>query len=109
MVLAVLSGGAHARLHRDVFATDRPSFTRLERGEQAEERPALHGARWTPAPKALFLTYDMAEGINLQRAQALGLIDVISNVRNMIQGLGRMIGSTARTARSATTPSSSPG
>lgn len=32
----------------------------------------------------------MAEGVNLQQAQALCLIDVTSNIRNMIQGLGRI-------------------
>jgi len=41
-------------------------------------------------PRAMFLTFQMAEGINLQIAPALGIIGVTSDVKSLIQGLGRI-------------------
>lgn len=89
-VMAVLSGSAHHGLHQDLFGAAPHLFTRLDRGERAQDHFAIDGARRTDATQALFLTYEMAEGVNLQQAQALCLIDVTSNIRNMIQGLGRI-------------------
>lgn len=89
-VMAVLSGSAHHGLHQDLFGNAHPSFTRLDRGDRAQEHFAIDGIRRTDGTQALFLTYEMAEGVNLQQAQALCLIDVTSNIRNMVQGLGRI-------------------
>ena len=36
------------------------------------------------------MTFQMAEGINLQRARALGIIGVTSDIKSMLQGLGRI-------------------
>lgn len=41
-------------------------------------------------PRAMFMTFQMAEGINLQMASALGIIGVTSDVKSLIQGLGRI-------------------
>jgi len=41
-------------------------------------------------PRAMFLTFQMAEGINLQMASALGVVGVTSDVKSLIQGLGRI-------------------
>jgi superfamily II DNA or RNA helicase len=38
----------------------------------------------------VFLTYKMAEGINLQSADTLVLLGVTSNLKELIQGLGRI-------------------
>jgi len=89
-VMTVLSGGADHRLQRDLFDADHLSFTKLERGEHAQDRFAIAGKRRSSGSLALFLTYEIAAGVNLQQAQALVLIDVTSNIRNMIQGLGRI-------------------
>jgi hypothetical protein len=40
--------------------------------------------------RAMFLTFQMAEGINLQIASALGVVGVTSDVKSLIQGLGRI-------------------
>ena len=61
-VMAVLSGGAHHGLQRDLFGTADPSFTRLERGERAQDHFAIDGSRRSDRAQALFLTYEMAEG-----------------------------------------------
>jgi hypothetical protein len=38
----------------------------------------------------MFLTFQMAEGINLQVASALGIVGVTSDVKSLVQGLGRI-------------------
>lgn len=38
----------------------------------------------------MFMTFQMAEGINLQRARALGIVGVTSDIKSMLQGLGRI-------------------
>ncbi len=42
------------------------------------------------ATRAMFLTFQMAEGINLQTASALGILGVTSDIKSLIQGLGRI-------------------
>jgi len=38
----------------------------------------------------MFMTFKMAEGINLQAARALGIIEITSDVKSVLQGMGRI-------------------
>jgi hypothetical protein len=51
-------------------------FKPLTRGEAAQDELSLRGAKWREGYRAIFMTYEMAEGVNLQRAQALGMIGI---------------------------------
>jgi len=60
-------------------------------GAEAQEYFGIDGKHVdTMKPRAMFLTFQMAEGINLQLAPALGIIGVTSDVKSLIQGLGRI-------------------
>lgn len=60
-------------------------------GAAAQEYFGIDGKHVEPLkPRAMFLTFQMAEGINLQLASALGIIGVTSDVKSLIQGLGRI-------------------
>ena len=60
-------------------------------GAEAQEYFGIDGKHVDPMkPRAMFLTFQMAEGINLQVASALGIIGVTSDVKSLIQGLGRI-------------------
>ena len=64
------------------------AFETVASGAKLERlfRPGGHAA-----PRATaFLTYAMAEGINLQSADALVLLGVTSNLTHLVQGLGRI-------------------
>ena len=41
-------------------------------------------------PRAMFLHYERAEGINLQHASAVAMIGITSNTRSVVQGMGRI-------------------
>ena len=41
-------------------------------------------------PRAMFLNYERAEGINLQHASAVAMIGITSNTRSVVQGMGRI-------------------
>ncbi len=41
-------------------------------------------------PMAMFMTVKMGEGLNLQQAQALGIIGTTSDVKSLLQGMGRI-------------------
>ncbi|MGI3211851.1 phospholipase D family protein [Roseovarius tibetensis] len=63
----------------------------LRSGAEAQEYFGLNGKRSNPtAQRAMFLTFQMAEGINLQTASALGILGVTSDIKSLIQGLGRI-------------------
>lgn len=78
------------RAVKAIFGIGPDSFKRIKQGKSVESyfRP---GGRNTPAgPASVFLTYKMAEGINLQSADTLVLLGVTSNLKELIQGLGRI-------------------
>jgi len=63
----------------------------IRSGAEAQEYFGIDGKHVDAMkPRALFLTFQMAEGINLQLAPALGIIGVTSDVKSLIQGLGRI-------------------
>lgn len=57
---------------------------------RAVEREIGMGAPDPFSPAAIFLTYAMAEGINLQTADAMMFLGVSSNITHMIQGAARI-------------------
>ncbi|MGK8235795.1 phospholipase D family protein [Roseovarius sp. MS2] len=60
-------------------------------GAEAQEYLALDGKKAVDdRRRAMFMTFQMAEGINLQRARGLGIIGVTSDIKSMLQGLGRI-------------------
>ncbi|WP_281972366.1 phospholipase D family protein [Ruegeria faecimaris] len=60
-------------------------------GAEAQEYLALDGKKASDDNRrAMFMTFQMAEGINLQRARALGIVGVTSDIKSMLQGLGRI-------------------
>ncbi len=63
----------------------------LRSGAEAQEYFGNDGRKVEATKeRAMFLTFQMAEGINLQVAPALGIIGVTSDVKSLIQGLGRI-------------------
>jgi hypothetical protein len=63
----------------------------LRSGAVAQEYFGLNGKHCRPmVQRAMFLTFQMAEGINLQTASALGILGVTSDIKSLIQGLGRI-------------------
>ena len=63
----------------------------LRSGAEAQEYFGIDGKHAAPMePRAMFMTFQMAEGINLQVAAALGIVGVTSDVKSLIQGLGRI-------------------
>ena len=63
----------------------------IRSGAEAQEYFGIDGKHVdTMKLRAMFLTFQMAEGINLQLAPALGIIGVTSDVKSLIQGLGRI-------------------
>ena len=63
----------------------------IRSGAEAQEYFGIDGKHVDPLKqRAMFLTFQMAEGINLQVASALGIIGVTSDVKSLIQGLGRI-------------------
>ena len=63
----------------------------LRSGAEAQEYFGIDGRHVDPLKsRAMFMTFQMAEGINLQVASALGIVGVTSDVKSLIQGLGRI-------------------
>ena len=71
---------------KDVAA---PGYRLIRDGADIEAYFRLGGRNAPAGPASLFLTYTMAEGINLQSADTLVLLGVTSNLKDLIQGLGR--------------------
>lgn len=63
----------------------------LRSGAEAQEIFGIDGKKVDPLKqRAMFMTFQMAEGINLQQASALGIIGVTSDIKSLVQGLGRI-------------------
>lgn len=65
-----------------------PNVVRIPTGQKLEKLFRKGGT--APARATAFLSYAMAEGINLQSADALVLLGVTSNLTQLVQGLGRI-------------------
>jgi hypothetical protein len=65
-------------------------FRQIKDGDKIEAHFRPGGERAPDGDASIFLTYQMAEGINLQSADALVLLGVTSNLKELIQGLGRI-------------------
>ena len=63
------------------------AITAARNGADAQEYLSLDGKKASHnRRRAMFLTFQMAEGINLQRARALGIIGVTSDIKNPNSG-----------------------
>lgn len=70
-----------------------PGGSRIEahhKGEAAEELFGHGGRRNDGGRAVIFLTYAMAEGINLQSTDALVVLGLTPDVKHVVQGLGRI-------------------
>ena len=77
-------------LLRDIFGSDAPRFRSIRKGTDIEAFFRPGGPRAPVGPASAFMTYQMAEGINLQSAEALVAIGLTANIRELVQGLGRI-------------------
>lgn len=85
------SDGSEAkRALTDVCGVSTPSYKAIRKGADVEAYFRDGGKRSPKGPASAFMTYQMAEGINLQSADALVLLGVTSNLKDLIQGLGRI-------------------
>lgn len=74
----------------DICGDEDLKFHRIKAGHAIEDYFRPGGKHAPDGPASMFLTYQMAEGINLQSADALVLLGVTSNLKELIQGLGRI-------------------
>lgn len=78
------------RAVKAVFGAGPDGFRRIKDGKNVESYFRPGGRNAPDGPASVFLTYKMAEGINLQSADTLVLLGVTSNLKELIQGLGRI-------------------
>ena len=78
------------RAVKAIFGDGPDSFRRIKQGKSVESYFRPGGKNAPDGPASVFLTYKMAEGINLQSADTLVLLGVTSNLKELIQGLGRI-------------------
>ncbi|WP_424931223.1 DEAD/DEAH box helicase family protein [Amaricoccus macauensis] len=78
------------RAVKTIFGKGPDSFRRITQGKAVESYFRPGGKNAPPGPASIFLTYKMAEGINLQSSDTLVLLGVTSNLKELIQGLGRI-------------------
>lgn len=78
------------RAVKAIFGTAPDGFRRITHGKSVESYFRPGGKNAPDGPASVFLTYKMAEGINLQSADTLVLLGVTSNLKELIQGLGRI-------------------
>lgn len=83
-------GGEAKRALTDVCGVAKPSYKAIKKGADVEAFFRDGGSKSPKGPASAFMTYQMAEGINLQSADALVLLGVTSNLKDLIQGLGRI-------------------
>ncbi|MEP4035877.1 hypothetical protein [Pseudophaeobacter sp.] len=83
-------GGEAKRALTDVCRVSKPSYKAIKKGADVEAYFRDGGKKSPKGPASAFMTYQMAEGINLQSADALVLLGVTSNLKDLIQGLGRI-------------------
>ncbi|MDV7144735.1 hypothetical protein R3X27_18800 [Tropicimonas sp. TH_r6] len=74
----------------DLCGRDAGSFERIANGKSVEAYFRPGGPKAPKGPASVFMTYKMAEGINLQSADTLVLLGLTSNLKELIQGLGRI-------------------
>lgn len=78
------------RAVKAIFGSGPDGFQRITHGKSLESYFRPGGKNAPKGPASVFLTYKMAEGINLQSADTLVLLGVTSNLKELIQGLGRI-------------------
>ncbi len=78
------------RAVKAIFGSGPDGFRRITHGKSVESYFRPGGKNAPEGPASVFLTYKMAEGINLQSADTLVLLGVTSNLKELIQGLGRI-------------------
>ena len=78
------------RAVKAIFGGGPDGFRRIKDGKSVESYFRPGGKNAPDGPASVFLTYKMAEGINLQSADTLVLLGVTSNLKELIQGLGRI-------------------
>lgn len=74
----------------DLLGTDAVSFERIANGSSVESYFRPGGLKAPKGSASVFMTYKMAEGINLQSGDTLVLLGITSNLKELIQGLGRI-------------------
>jgi Type III restriction enzyme, res subunit len=74
----------------DLYGDDAGSFQRITQGRSVETYFRPGGRKAPKGPASVFMTYKMAEGINLQSGDTLVLLGLTSNLKELIQGLGRI-------------------
>ncbi|SEL62717.1 hypothetical protein SAMN05444413_11242 [Roseivivax marinus] len=87
---AVPAGESRRRAREDIVGGETPGFAAIRQGHLIEEFFRPGGKRNDERSASVFLTYQMAEGINLQSADALVLLGVTSNLKDLLQGMGRI-------------------
>lgn len=78
------------RAVKAIFGEGLDGFQRITAGRSVEQFFRPGGKKAPVGPASVFMTYKMAEGINLQSADTLVLLGVTSNLKELIQGLGRI-------------------
>ncbi|MDE0591384.1 DEAD/DEAH box helicase family protein [Halocynthiibacter sp. C4] len=78
------------RAVKAIFGDAPDSFERIVSGKSVEQFFRPGGKKAPKGPASIFMTYKMAEGINLQSSDTLVLLGVTSNLKELIQGLGRI-------------------
>ncbi|SDI96507.1 Type III restriction enzyme, res subunit [Lutimaribacter saemankumensis] len=78
------------RAVKAIFGSGPDGFKRITHGKSVESYFRPGGKNAPDGPASVFLTYKMAEGINLQSADTLVLLGITSNLKELIQGLGRI-------------------
>ncbi len=74
----------------DLCGKNSGSFERIKNGRSVESYFRPGGRKAPKGPASVFMTYKMAEGINLQSGDTLVLLGLTSNLKELIQGLGRI-------------------
>lgn len=74
----------------DLYGEDAGNFERITNGKSVEAYFRPSGQKAPKGPASVFMTYKMAEGINLQSGDTLVLLGLTSNLKELIQGLGRI-------------------
>jgi hypothetical protein len=81
---------ADASALTDLYSIEAGSFERIANGKSVESYFRPGGRKAPKGPASVFMTYKMAEGINLQSGDTLVLLGLTSNLKELIQGLGRI-------------------
>ena len=82
--------GGRRRARLDVLGDGDPGFKTIKQGHRIEDFFRPGGRKSDGSPASVFMTYQMAEGINLQSADALVLLGITSNLKDLLQGMGRI-------------------